>query len=177
MVKLIRVHKGVAMPIVAQDLQRAVRLYLDRAYPDGPFPSAAVQAKIAQIMALPADPIVPLDLFNKDPANLSPSYALQLGQPMYPFMKLVVDPAPPPLGQDPQSLQSYLLRVDAHDQHLHTPPESPDAAWLAAVRASNQELVEKIEADWAKAGLPTFKEYLRKQLAARRAKKEGGETR
>jgi hypothetical protein len=41
------------------------------------------------------------------------------------------------------------------------------------VRASNQALVEKIEGDWAAAGLPTFKEFLRRQLEERRRAAKG----
>ena len=58
--------------------------------------------------------------------------------------------------------------MDSHDQHLHAPPGSPDAAWLATVRQSNKDLGERIEAAWCAAGLPTFKEYLRLQLEARK---------
>ena len=147
------------MPIVASNLQRAVRLYLEQAYPDGA--PATVQPKITSVMALPAEQIVPLELFE----TAATGHALRLGQPMYPFMKLMVEPIP---GQE----QDYLFRVDAHDQHVSAPPGSPDAAWLTSVRISNRDLVEKIEAAWAKAGLPTFKEYLRQRLAAKKAKQE-----
>ncbi|MCL2646311.1 MAG: hypothetical protein FWD61_04795 [Phycisphaerales bacterium] len=153
------------MPIVAKSLQRAVQLYLEHAYPGGV--PASIQDKIMPVMAIPADQIVPIELFEKSAeGGAGPSYALRLGQPMYPFMKLIIEPAP---GQDSLSPTNYLLRADAHDRHLHAPEGSPDAAWLASVRVSNHDLVEKIEAAWAQAGLSTFKEYLRKQLAARRA--------
>ncbi|MCL2641204.1 MAG: quinolinate synthase NadA [Phycisphaerales bacterium] len=157
------------MPIVAKNLQRAVELYLACAYPDGV--PASVQGKAGPVMALEAEALAPVELFERSEGGGEGSYVLRLGQPMYPFMKLVIDPVP---EQGTVSPTSYLLRADAHDRHLHAPAGSPDAAWLASVRVSNRDLVEKIEAAWAKAGLPTFKEYLRAKLAARRAKKEGG---
>jgi hypothetical protein len=98
-------------------------------------------------------------------------------------MKLVIDPCPaspqsttPAVSGEPFVAVAsakcrgydFLLRADAHDQHLHAPPNSPDAAWLASLRQSNKNLTEKIESLWSAAGLPTFKDYLRSQLAARK---------
>jgi hypothetical protein len=150
------------MPISAHILQRAIDLYLSNAYPGGAVPPAAVPRVEAVRAVDPAAP-VPENLLERDIANSLPSYALRLGQPMYPHMKIVVEPAPG------GAASGYLLRVDAHDRHLHAPANSPDAAWLASVRSSNKELSERIEAAWATAGLPTFKEYLRQQLQARRS--------
>ena len=62
-------------------------------------------------------------------------FALRLGQPLYPHMKLIVEPAPAPSTM-------LLLRVDAHDRHLHATPGSPDESWLASIRTSNKELGE-----------------------------------
>ena len=149
------------MVIPVHILRQATDLYLRTAYPGGATGAPAELA--ARVRALPdsGEP-VPLELFERDVANSAGSYALRLGQPAYPFMKLVFDPVPE--GGGGCCGQDFLLRVDAHDRHLHAPPGTPDAAWLAGVRASNQALVEKIEGDWAAAGLPTFKEFLRRQL-------------
>jgi hypothetical protein len=155
------------MPISAFILQRAIPLYLQVAYADGAVPEA-VQQRVEPISALAGESAVPLNLLEANAANSCPSYALRLGQPKYPFMKIVVEPAP---RADPAATSTYLLRVDAHDRHLHAPAGSPDAAWLASVRSSNQEIVEKVEAAWSAAGLPTFKDFLRKQLDARKAQK------
>jgi hypothetical protein len=158
------------MPIPAHILQQAIDLYLPLAYPDGSVPPA-VRSRIAAIQALPPQADVPQNLLERDPANCLPSYALRLGQPKYPHMKLVIEPQPEatPL---PARLEDrpFLLRVDAHDRHLHAAPGSPDAAWLASVRASNQDLTERIESAWSAAGLPTFKDFLRQQLLARKAR-------
>ncbi|HVT81317.1 MAG TPA: hypothetical protein VHM90_11735 [Phycisphaerae bacterium] len=138
-------------------------LYLHSAYPTGV--PAPITARTAPFQAQAADSNVPLDLFEGNVVNAGASLAVRLGQPMYPHMKLVLDPVP--AGGNCQGCQ-FLLRVDAHDLHLHATPGTPDAAWLAAIRQSNKELSERIEGEWAAAGLPTFKEYLRKQLDARR---------
>jgi hypothetical protein len=151
------------MVIPAHIFLQAMDLYLKSAYPSGP--PADVAAKTAPFRAQPADAQLAADLFEGNVANASGAMALRLGQPMYPHMKLVLDPVP--AGGHCQGC-NFLLRVDAHDLHLHATPGTPDAAWLAAIRQSNKELEERIEAAWAAAGLPTFKEYLRKQLQARK---------
>jgi hypothetical protein len=156
------------MAISAHILQRAIELYLGLTYPGGTAPAAA-KARAEPILALDREAEVPLSLLETDSANSLTSYALRLGQPMYPHMKLVIEPAPQGPGGAGGSGRGYLLRVDSHDRHLHAPAGSPDAVWLASVRASNKELGEKIEAAWAAAGLPTFKEFLRQQLMARKA--------
>jgi hypothetical protein len=159
------------MHVPVSILQQAADLFLRAAYPAGP--PALVAERLVRIHALPPGDVPP-DFFEHDVPGSAGSLALRLGQPVYPFMKLVLDPVPGAaaaggggaaarcLGQD------FLLRVDSHDQHLHAPPGSPDAAWLAAVRESNKDLGERIEAAWCAAGLPTFKEYLRLQLEARK---------
>lgn len=159
------------MHVPAHMLQQAMELYLQAAYPSGV--PAGVQGRVEAVRGLQGAAEVPLaSVLERDPANTVPSYALRLGQPMYPHMKLVIDPAPADPGQGDNALplptDDFILRVDSHDRHLHAPPGSPDAAWLQAVRTSNKELGEKIEAAWGAAGLPTFKEYLRRRLQARK---------
>lgn len=151
------------MLIPAHIFQQAMDLYIHEAYPAGT--PADVKKRMEMVRAA-AREVVPLEALERDTANSSAGYALRLGQPLYPHMKLIVEPVPG--GVASCAGQDFLLRVDAHDRHLHAPAGSPDEAWLAKVRQSNQELVEKIEAAWAAAGLPTFKEFLRRQLEARK---------
>lgn len=168
------------MHVPAHILQQAMELYLRAAYPPAPAPTAGAQGdalaipaavlhRVQAVRRLPPHEPVPLDVLEHDPADTTASFVLRLGQPMYPHMKLVLDPAPVdrPGGSAPAT-QDFILRVDAHDRHLHAPPGSPDAAWLAAIRTSNKELGERIEAAWGAAGLPTFKEYLRRRLQERK---------
>jgi hypothetical protein len=147
------------MPTSAHILQQAIQIYLQNAYPAGNVPEASAK-RIEPIRALPPKSPVPDALLEKDATTNA--MVIRLGQPFYPHMKIAIDHAP---GCD-----EWLLRVDAHDRHLHAPPGSPDEKWLQQVRTSNQALVEKIEAAWTAAGLPTFKEFLRKRLEARKAK-------
>jgi hypothetical protein len=147
-----------------------MELYLQAAYPNGV--PAGVLPRVEAVRGLDRAADVPLDTaLERDPANAIPSYALRLGQPMYPHMKLVVDPAPADTAQGTAApTDEFILRVDSHDRHLHAPAGSPDAAWLAAVRTSNKDLGERIEAAWGAAGLPTFKEFLRRRIQQRKNK-------
>jgi hypothetical protein len=155
-----------------------MELYLQAAYPPPQGVPAGLAPRVDAVRGLDPASDVPLDtLLERDPANTLPSFALRLGQPMYPYMKLVVDEAPPiapPIPGSPSAAMAdtgdFILRVDSHDRHLHAPAGSPDAAWLASVRASNKELGERIEAAWAEAGLPTFKTYLRRRLQERKSR-------
>lgn len=145
----------------AGELRRAVDLYLGVAYPNGA--PAGVKERVKGLEGLGDEEAVPEGLFEvTSGGGDKKSYALRLGQPIYPHMKLMVEACPG--GGD-----GYVLRADAHDSHLHAPEGSPDAGPLAMLRASNKEITEKIEARWAEAGLPTFREYLRKEVERRRA--------
>ncbi len=150
-------------PISAHILQQAIDLYLQNAYPSGNLP-APVQERAKPIRDLSPSENVPETLLEKEPGASMHGCALRLGQPLYPHMKLIIEPAPTPSTM-------LLLRVDAHDRHLHATPGSPDESWLASIRTSNKELGERIEAAWSKNGLPTFKDFLRSQLAARKAQR------
>jgi hypothetical protein len=158
------------MKIPAHILQQALDAYLRAAYPSGV--PADLEKRLAEVRNLPPQGDVPPDLLEQSVPGSTLSLALRLGQPLYPHMKLVIDPCPRAAARTAASSTcrgyDFLLRVDAHDQHLHAPAGSPDADWLASIRQRNQELVEKIEAAWSAEGLPTFKDYLRFQLAARK---------
>jgi hypothetical protein len=149
--------------IPADVLQRAITVYLGLAYPAGA--PAALETRLAPIRALAPTDTVPEDLLEPETSTGTHGFALRLGQPLYPHMKLIIETTPSCGGAN-----ELLLRVDTHDRHLHAPEGSPDAAWLASIRASNKQLTEQIEAAWSRAQLPTFKDYLRRQLEAKRAR-------
>ena len=155
--------KAPASFVSGREFKKALAIYLAEAYQNTPLPPA-VQERVAKINTLADDQAVPLDALEKARCDSGRcTYALRLGQPQYPHMKLVLEECPG--GGRP------LFRTDAHDSMLHTPPGSPDEAPLAALRAANKELIDRIEAAWVKAGLPTFKEYLRANLAQRKQRK------
>ncbi len=146
-------------------LKNALRIYLREAYKGGALPQA-VQERVARIEGFSDDQPAPLDWLEKSQCDSGRcTYALRLGQPVYPHMKLIVEESPD--GGHP------LFRADAHDRHLHAPAGSADAAPLAALRAINKELADRIETAWVAAGLPTFKEYLKATLAQRKLRMAG----
>ncbi len=156
--------------ISAHILKHAIELYLERAYPAGTLPPGT-QDRVAPIRALSGAESVPEALLEKDPTATASGFALRLGQPLYPHMKLIIEPAPLCRAHDDPLPPPFLLRVDTHDRHLHATPGSPDAAWLASIRASNKQLTEQIETAWSEAHLPTFKDFLRRQLDAKKARR------
>jgi len=89
-------------------------------------------------------------------------YALRLGNPRYPFMKLV--------------LQEYLVEgefffgVDTHDR-MFDGASAQEQVELDAIRRSNLELKARVEAAWDEAGLPTAK-HIKGLVAAWPARRE-----
>ncbi len=111
-------------------LRRAVAVYVELAYPGGGMPTV-VQSRLSFLDALAPGALVPESCFEADPAGGAGrqgcrNFALRLGQPTYPHMKLVVESCP---------RGGILFRADAHDAHLHAPADSPEAVPLAALRA------------------------------------------
>lgn len=153
------------MRISGPELLRAMELFVGLAYPGGA--PAPVVAKMEGVRGVGAAAIADDGLkgiLEKNDVHAT-GWAIRLGQPLYPHMKLAIDPL--------TSGEGHVFRVDAHDRHLHAPPGSPDEAWLSQVRKSNQDLVEKIEGAWEAAGIPTFRGVLRAQLAQRRSRPPG----
>ena len=87
--------------------------------------------------------------------------SLRLGNPWYPHMKLTIERAP--------DGKTSLFRADTHDRHIHVGPESPEYAAFCQMMEKNQSLASRIEAAWESGGLPTFKSFLRQDLARRQA--------
>lgn len=151
-------------------LQQAIESYLKIAYPTGNIPEM-VRERIGKVMILPAGSTVPESCFEVTESGGHKIYALRLGQPSYPHMKLIVEECPTcrdRSGTDHTEPVPVLFRADAHDSHLQVPSNSPDAAPLAALRAINKQMTEAIEAAWVTQGLPTFQEFLRQELARRK---------
>jgi hypothetical protein len=152
------------MVISGPELLRAMELFVGLAYPGGT--PGAVAAKVEAVRALGPIAIAEDSLkgiLEKNDVHAT-GWAVRLGQPLYPHMKLAIDPL--------SSGEGHVFRVDAHDRHLHAPAGSPDEAWLSQVRKSNQALVERIETAWEGEHIPTFRGVLRSQLAQRRARQQ-----
>ncbi len=86
-------------------------------------------------------------------------YSLRLGNRVYPHMKLTIDRAP--------TGERHFFRVDTHDQHVRPPAGSPEEKAFAELMANNQHSVQAIEAAWEASGIPTFKTFMRDDLARR----------
>lgn len=157
---------------------RAIDLYLRVAYrpsggatPDesaaaGELPKAvpsAVRNRLQALRELPDAEFFQSPHFERDmPEAQGPSrYALRLGNRAYPHMKLVVHRAPTGGG--------FLFRTDTHDAHCRPDPSSREYGVFCALMDQNRVTAEAIEAAWEEAGLPTFKKFLRDDLARRQA--------
>ncbi len=148
---------------------QAVGIYLAQAY-GGPIGEhgvpintpSAVKSRLESLRLVPAADFYASPLFDRDAAAASPSkYSLRLGNRHYPHMKLVVERAP--------HGQGYLLRADTHDAHCRPAPGSRDYQVFCELMDKNREVAERIEGTWEQQSLPTFKSYLRDDLARRRA--------
>lgn len=128
-------------------LLEAVDIYLRQAFPQGrpadqdllPLRAAlTIEEALASFERPRAEEGVPCQRF-----------ALRLGNPRYPFMKIV--------------LQEYLVRgeffftVDTHDE-LRVDKSAPDLPAWQELREYNRALKAAIEGAWRAAGLPTFED-------------------
>jgi len=145
-------------PIRREDVCRAVDIYLQIAYPNSVPLRAHDQLQIIQTSqgeCLQCGALV------RDTKATSPRYNIRLGNQSYPHMKIAVEL--PPNGQQ------YLFRVDTHDRHCCPGPTSPEYGAFRQLMEKNQQVADDVEAAWESAGLPTFKSFLREDLARRRA--------
>ncbi len=141
-----------------QIIKQAIAIYLPLAYGEGKVPEV-VRGRIAPILASPDSDRIKLEWFEPADKDGRAVYRLRLGQVAYPHMKLNVEESPDGTG--------YLILADAHDTHLLAPETSPDAKFLSELRKNNAALVEKIQAAWTQAGLPTFRNYFRAAMERR----------
>jgi CheY-like chemotaxis protein len=128
-------------------LRRAIALYQAHVWgPDGPAPPdlpGADDEPIATALSALDDETL------RAGENATARYALRLGNPHYPFMKLVL--------QEHLVEGEYFLSVDTHDQMFQTDDPGERQA-LLALRRSNLDLKEAVEAAWSAAGLPTARQ-------------------
>jgi hypothetical protein len=147
---------------------RAIDAYLRHAY-GGANPSAAVKSRVEALRGVATEDFFKSPSFERDPNVNDPAatpsrLAVRLGNRFYPHMKLSIDRRPDGRG--------YLFRADTHDRHIQPQPQSKEYAAFCELMENNQKLAAAVEAAWAEEGLPTFKTFLRDDLA-RRAKDRG----
>jgi hypothetical protein len=150
--------------MLAQDLPtpqvwKAIEIFLAQAYGgDRPLPSA-VRTRLDALRSLSADDFFASAVFEKDGQSPPNKLSLRLGNRFYPHMKLTIERTP--------DRQGFLFRADSHDRHCCPPPGSREYGAFCQLMESNQQVAQGIEAEWANQGLPTFKTYLRDDLARR----------
>ena len=144
-----------------QEVWRAVDVYCSIAYGDGG-PSTTVKTRLDALRSTDEKSFYESKTLERE-VNQSPpqKFALRLGNKFYPHMKLMIEPTPDASG--------HMFRADTHDKHIRPAPESKEYAMFCELMENNQKLSEAIESAWEKEGLPTFKQYLRADLARRAA--------
>jgi hypothetical protein len=140
---------------------KAIDIFLAQAYGGGPLPSA-VRTRLDTLRSLAPDDLFASSVFEKDAQSPPNKLSLRLGNRFYPHMKLTIERTP--------DRQGFLFRADSHDRHCCPPPGSREYGAFCQLMENNQKVAQTIEAEWANQGLPTFKTYLRDDLA-RRAKR------
>jgi hypothetical protein len=141
----------------------AIETYLSVAY--GKDLPAAVRARLDQLRATGTDPLLKCPAVEREPKELPAGaealcrFSLRLGNRVYPHMKLVVDCR--------ASSGGWFLRADTHDAHCRPPAGSREAAAYQQLVVTNREIATAIEHAWEQRGLPTFKSFLKQDLARR----------
>ena len=146
----------------ADQIRRAVRLYLEIAYPSADPPESVRKA------IPPEEPFEPLDWLSSGAAEYDgqiqggevKAFALRLGNRFYPHMKLR-------LARPPNDDQ-FLFMVDAHDAMLQCHARASDLPAIEELKRRNAEIGQAIVSAWMAAGLPTEQTYLRKKIARKR---------
>jgi hypothetical protein len=138
---------------------KAIDIYLSHAYTSQP--PSPVRAKLETLRALPPEAFYKSSVFERDSVNNPSKLSLRLGNNLYPHMKLTIERSPDKSG--------FLFRADSHDSHCCPAPESREHGEFCALMDRNQKIAQAIEAAWAEEHLPTFKTFLRDDLAKRKA--------
>lgn len=148
---------------------RAIDAFLQVAYDGPPGPGnmpantpSAVRARLESLRMAPEEDFYASPVFETNAAERPTKFSLRLGNRFYPHMKVVLERAP--------DGHACLIRADTHDAHCRPAPGSRDYAAFTALMERNREIAERAEAAWEASGLMTFKAFLRRDLAARKAK-------
>ena len=124
-----------------QSVKLATQIYLKKAYHDGP--PAAVAEKVEALQNLKEDgEFLSWGVLEREGNR----YSFRLGNLDYPHMKLVF------LFEN----ERPVFYVDAHDSHFNLPAGVPGYDKLMALRQTNKQRKQRIEAAMAAANLPIF---------------------
>ena len=152
-------RKFTSMPAEPPDratVLQAVDTYIRFAY--GADPPTAVKSMLATVRDW-SGAFYRCPVFVKDQRTPPNRYSMRLGNRHYPHMKLAIERAPDD--------KSFFFRTDTHDRHVCPAEGAPEHAPFVELMGKNQEIAQEIESAWAAQGLPTFKSWLREDLAKR----------
>jgi hypothetical protein len=142
-----------------QHVWKAIEGYLRFAY-QGSNPPPAVQKRLETLRAAGENgALFASSAFERDSGKVPKKYSLRLGNRFYPHMKLCIDERPDQGG--------FFFRADTHDRHICPQPASKEHSAFRELMERNQRLAQSIETTWEEGGLPTFKTYLKQDLARR----------
>jgi hypothetical protein len=144
---------------------KAIELYLARAYAGDP--PLGVRARLDALRSASESDFYRLAAFERFPSDEPVRFLLRLGNRFYPHMKLAIERSPDGVH--------CLFGVDTHDRHVQPKPHSAEAAAFAELARKNLDIARQIEQALDENGLPTFKRFLRDDLA-RRTSPESADT-
>jgi hypothetical protein len=153
------VECAVIMPAEPPDssvVNRAIDIYLDRAY--GSERPVAVSSMVSTLRNW-GGKFYACPVFVKDGETPPKRYSMRLGNRHYPHMKLVIERAP--------DGETFLFRADTHDRHVCPPEGAAEHDAFVNLMTRNQEIAQAVDSAWAEQGIPTFKTWLREDLARR----------
>jgi hypothetical protein len=127
---------------------------------DGP-PPFPVQDRLEMLHRQPKETFYDSPALERDLHVPPTRYSLRLGNRVYPHMKLSVE-------SNLDDTECFF-KADTHDRHCCPSPKSPEYQSYLAMTAMNEALSKTIESAWAAVGIPTFREFLRNDLARRQA--------
>ena len=129
-------------------VRRAIRLYLDLAWPSHGFEAHPLPAAVENARSL-EELFAAFERPRMGDERSSEHHALRLGNERYPFMKLVV--------WEYLVHHEYFFYVDTHDD-LQITPDMPDYEGWVDLRRFNRDLKHRIEDAWKADGLPTHED-------------------
>ncbi len=140
------------------ELRRAISAYLEAAYGEDP-PADLLERFLPPPEGTAATWLMG-EPVERDPPDVPfpqvRSFALRLGNPGYPHMKLRLTRTDDGAG--------YVFSVDSHDMILRAPPGSPDAAALDALKKENARIARQIVQRWHAEHVPTEHDRLREMI-------------
>lgn len=148
----------------SKQVWKVIDTYLALAYPG--LPPSAVRSRLETLHSLSDADFFDSPIFEKDAPVHPTRYSLRLGNHFYPHMKLRIERSP--------DKHSFLFKADTHDKHICPAAGSREFDAFKQLMEHNEKLAQTIEAKWAEEGMPTFKTYLRDDLARRQAAKAEG---